>query len=203
MADDAQQVTLAGADPAVGAHTVVAGVGRIDRDVLDPVVDHVLLHPADEEEGALPPAAVPVAEVDPGLVVDDDDARALRHPLAEPLGLDPFEGAHVVLVEPFGRRQVAEGVRAQVGAVEVAHGHLHPVMPGIVGGGLVPVAVGREACIALQLGDPGQAVRQHGIGRPDQGPAHIPEHLQPARAAEAGEGVGVARHVRETRAVLL
>jgi len=104
---------------------------------------------------------------------------------------------------PFGRRQVAEGVRAQVEAVEVAHGHLHPVMPGIVGGGLVPVAVGREARIALQLGDPGQAIRQHRIGRPDQGPAHVPEHLQPAQAAEAGEVVGVARHVREARAVLL
>ena len=106
-------------------------------------------------------AALPVGKVDGRLVIHDQHPATLRHLLAQALGFDPFERGHVMFMQALAHRQMAQGVRAQVQAVEVAHGHLHPVMPGIVGGGLVPVAVGGEARIALQLGDPGQAVRQH------------------------------------------
>ena len=72
---------------------LVAGVGRVPRTIPDPLEGHVLLGPADEVDGAFLAAPIPVIQIDPGLVIDDQDARPFRHILAEPLWLDPLEGA--------------------------------------------------------------------------------------------------------------
>ena len=95
-------------------HPVVARVGRVARNALNPVEDHILFHPTDEIDGALLAAALPVGKVDARLVIDDEDALALRDTLPQALGLDPLERAHVVLVQALGRRQMPQRVRAQV-----------------------------------------------------------------------------------------
>src|SRR5664280_3713045 len=87
--------------PVLG-HPVVTRVGRVARNVLNPVEDHVLFHPTDEIEGALLAAALPVGKVDARLVIDDEDALALGHALPQALGLDPLERAHVVLMQALG-----------------------------------------------------------------------------------------------------
>jgi len=101
-------VAVPGLHLAVHEDAPVDRVSRIPHRVLGPREDHVLFDPADEIGRALPAAAVPVAEIDAGLVVDDQHAGALRCPLAQAFGFDSLEGAHVVLVQALAHGQMAQ-----------------------------------------------------------------------------------------------
>ena len=89
-----------------------------------------------------------------------------------------------MFVETLAHGQVAQLMAAQVQAVEVADGHLHALVPGVVGGGLVPVAVEGEAFILGQFGQMFQPVGQRGGGQ--QRAVHVAGQVEAARA-----GVGV------------
>src|SRR5215471_2068114 len=91
-------------------HSTVARIGSIHAHALQPIKNHVLFNSADEIEGTLLAAALPVSQVDSGLVINHENALSLGHPLPKSLGLDSFERAHVVLVEPFASHQMLEGV---------------------------------------------------------------------------------------------
>lgn len=107
-----------------------------------------------------------------------------------------------MLVQAFGRGQVPELVAAQVQAVEVADGHLRSFVPGVVGGGPVPMPVHGEALVARQLRDVGQAVGQVAHGR-EQPLAHVDGQVPAASAGQGPEVVGPRRLMTGARAVSL
>ena len=71
-----------------------------------------------------------------------------------------------MLVKAFARRQMAQRVRPQVEAEEMARRHLAASVLRIVGGGLVPVAVGGEAGVAAVFSAANH--RAPGVARPRQ-----------------------------------
>lgn len=73
---------------------------------LDPLENHVLLDPAQKVNGALLATSFPVSEVDTRLIVDQQNSCAPRHTLAQTLGLDSLERAHVVLVQTLPGSQM-------------------------------------------------------------------------------------------------
>jgi len=72
----------------------------------------------------------------------------------------------------------------------VAHTGLFAIETLIVGGGLVPVHVDREADIAVEFGEVGQTVGIRGRDQPQDRFAHVLENLAATGAVEAGEVVG-------------
>ena len=106
-----------------------------------------------------------------------------------------------MFVETLAHGQVAQLMAAQVQAVEVADGHLHALVPGVVGGGLVPVAVEGEAFIPGQFGQMFQPVGQRGGGQ--QGAVHIAGQVEAARAGVGVKVVGASGHGVKARAMFL
>lgn len=86
----------------------------------------VFLSTAQEIDGTFLPAAVPGVEVHARLVVNEQHAPALGDVLAKPFGFDPFERAHVVLVQSLAGGQMSQGLRAQVQAVKCPTASLAP-----------------------------------------------------------------------------
>lgn len=114
-----------------------------------------------------------------------------------------FERAHVVLVQPLARRQMPQRARAQVQAVEMARGHFASLLPRVMRGGLVPVAVGGEDLVSGQFGKVGQAIMEREVGSGEERAVDVAEHLASARALEGGEVVGVAGGIFKTSAMFL
>jgi hypothetical protein len=71
--------------------------------------------------------------------------------MSQTLGLDALENTHVVLVQPFARRQMPQRVRSQIDAIKVSHRHLLSFVALIMGGSFVPVAVCGKALVVGQL----------------------------------------------------
>src|SRR5260221_5502044 len=134
-------------DPSVLGHAMVARIGSVHGHPLQPIKDHVLFDPAEEIKRTLLATTFPETQVDGCFVINDEDALSLPHPLAQSLGLDSFERAQVMFVQPFSSRQMLEGMAAQIQRVEVTDSHFGALVPRIVRGGFVPMAIASEALV--------------------------------------------------------
>ena len=85
----------------------------------------------------------------------------------------------------------------------VAHTALFAIETLILGGGLVPVHVDREADIAVEFGEVGQTVGIRGRDQPQDRFAHVLKNLAATGAVEAGEVVGELGSGLQAGAVLL
>src|ERR1043166_10091294 len=101
--------------PTVLAHAVIAGVGVVHQPALQPIEDHVLFDSAQQVDGTLLTAAFPVIEVDACLIIDNQDALSFGHSLAQALGLDSFERAHVMLMQSFRSEEHTSELQSRFG----------------------------------------------------------------------------------------
>ena len=97
-----------------------------------PLKTHVLLDPDQEENCAFTPTPVPAIKTHSRLVIEDQYARALGYFLAQALGLDALERAHVVFLQSLPVRQMPQRVPAQVQRVEMVHRYFPVFEIGIV-----------------------------------------------------------------------
>ena len=87
----------------------------------------------------------------------------------------------------FAHRQLAQRVRARVQAVKMARSHFYTIVPVIMAGRLVPVAIHGKDLIRGQLGHARQPVQQRLIGQVPQGVIHVGHHRTPAWTVERGK----------------
>ena len=128
-------------------------------------------------------------KVDAGLVPDVEHLTSLRGVLAEHIGIQALKDMHVMLFLAEADPQMTEGVAAQVQGVEMPHGPLRLINPGVVGGSPMPMSV---ACIKvefLQLRIIGQRVGQGVNCLGAKAPVEFLSQGKAARASQGGEVV--------------
>jgi hypothetical protein len=103
----------------------------------------------------------------------------------------------------FPHRQVTQRVAPEVQTVEMPHRHLVPLVPRIVGGGLVPMPVGGKARVTLQLWNVGQPITDLVVHDRNEPLADLQRQIAPARTAQRSKVVFVARHLLELQAMFL
>jgi hypothetical protein len=87
--------------------------------------------------------------------------------------------------------QTSEGAAAQIQDIEMAGGMSFPINDGIMTGGLVPVAVTGIEVKIIQLGEDRQLIGQIRFEAGSHELIDFLKHLEPARAAEGMEVMGI------------
>lgn len=108
-----------------------------------------------------------------------------------------------MFMRTFAHRQLTQRVRAQIQAVKMAHGHFYTIVPGIMAGGLVPVAIHGKDLIQGQLRNASEPVRQGLIGQAPQGVIHVRHHRAPALTVERGKIIRLGGTMIQSRPVFL
>ena len=98
---------------------------------------------------------------------------------------------HIMFFLAAGRGQTSERAAAQIQDVEMAGGTSLPLNDGIMTGGLVPVAVTGIDVKIIQLGEDRQFIGQIRFEAGSQELIDFLEHLEPARAVERMEVMGI------------
>jgi hypothetical protein len=152
-----------------------------------------LLGAADEVDATALLPAVPLAEVDAGLVPHPEDPTSLGGALAEGVGVQALEGAHVVFLEAgtaVAGGQVNRAVVAEVECVELAGGVLHAVGEFVMSGGGVEVTVAGEDGEVVEFGILGERIGADLAGEGLKGGVEFLDQAQATVRAGEEEAMG-------------